>query len=227
MGRFTAMSIPPSGDEQSQSSARTPQSNPAGFLIPRSGASLLWMGLLLLAGLLTVFFELQQELDGLESQLIADQSGVRVKAMGEQVSLLQQRLQGLMADSVEIRLRALERNLANGQITPDLMQQFEVIKNDILALEQAASRSDGPDLPLGLTDHPRYQQIRSAAPPGRSRAELFQEISRLRTLLYLCLTGLVATGGVLLGRQWWLMQKPERLPPGEARPRPPLLTRRR
>lgn len=185
------------------------------------------MGLLVLAGLLTAFFELQRELDGLESQLIADQSGARMKAMGEQVSLLQQRLHGLMADSVEIRLRALERHLANGQITPDLMQQFEVIKNDILTLEQAASRSEAADLPLGLLDHPRYQQIRSADPPHRSRTELFQEISRLRTLLYLCLTGLVATGGVLLGRQWWLMQKPAQLPPGGARPRPPLLTRRR
>ena len=43
--------------------------------------------------------------------------------------------------------------------------------------------------------------LAGAVPGLAGNAELLQEISRLRTLLYLCLTGLVV-GGVMAGRSW-------------------------
>lgn len=209
--------------------------NPAGKMISRhagglmsaSGMSVIVVALLLFAGLISLFYQLQQDLDVLETQLIQDAGGQRMKLMGEQMVLLQGRLNGLMADSVEIRLKALERSLASGQVTPALLEQFEVLKNDIRSLESYADGPHARDLDQMVPDHPRFRGSASNAPRVLTKAEMFQEISRLRTLLYLCLTGLFATGGVFLGRYWLMTHRASlRLPPARA-PKPPLLSRRR
>lgn len=202
-----------------------PLSGRHGWLVPVSGAGLFLIGLIVLAGLFTLFFQLQGELDLLESQLMSEAGGERMKSMGEQMVLLQNRLHGLMADSVEIRLKALERTLANGYATPEVIQQFEAIQNDIRSLEIYAQGPNAPNLDQAIPDHPRYSAIPGAASP-LTKADMFREISRLRTLLYLCLTGLVATGGVLLGRYWLASQRPPQLTHARSS-RPPLLTRRR
>lgn len=184
------------------------------------------MGLILLAGLFSLFYQLQGELDLLESQLMTEAGGERMKSMGEQMVLLQNRLQGLMADSVEIRLKALERTMANGSVTPEVIHQFEVLQNDIRSLETYAQGPNAPNLDQAIPEHPRYSAMPGAVSPTLTKAEMFREISRLRTLLYLCLTGLVATGGVLLGRYWLTSHRPPQLPDTRTS-RPPLLTRRR
>jgi hypothetical protein len=182
--------------------------------------------MVLLAGLLTLFYQLQSDLDLLESQLMTETGGDRMKAMGQELASLQGRLQGLMADSVEIRLKALEQNLASGHVTPDVLHQFEVLQNDIRALETYSDGPDSPNLDRVIPDHPRYAAMAAAGAPALTKAEMFREISKLRTLLYLCLTGLVATGGVLLGRYWLTGSRPPQIPHTRT-PRPPLLTRRR
>lgn len=217
----------PNSRQGDQESERQPVTRPPVGLLPKSGAGLLVIGFLLLAGLLMAFYQIQQELDGLEAQLVTDQGELRMKAMAEQVGLLQQRLHGLMADSVEIRLRALERSLAAGQLTPELMQQFDVLKKDILTLEQTAAQVDFQGLDAASAEHPRYQKVPLPAAPTLTRSEMFKEISRLRLLLYFCLTGLVATSGLLVGRYWRLTQKAPGLPGEGVGQRPPLLTRRR
>lgn len=215
------------GQDDSTKSNEGNLSPRSGGILPVSGSTIAWIGLFLMAGLFAIFYQLQKDLDGLESQLIHEAGGQRMKVMGEEMAKLQGRLQGLMADSVEIRLKALERNLASGQITPELMQQFDVLKNDIRSLEDYA---DGPhvrDLGEALPEHPRYRETPEAASKVLTKAEMFQEISRLRVLLYLCLTGLVATGGVLLGRYWLMVGRPPPRLPAQTAAKPPLLTRRR
>lgn len=184
------------------------------------------IAIMLIAGLFALFHQLQGELDVLESQLMTETGGERMKAMGGQMVLLQGRLHGLMADSVEIRLKALEQNLAGGHVTPEVMHQFEVLQNDIKALESYSQGPESPNLDAAIPDHPRYASASSVPPPALTKVEMFREISRLRTLLYLCLTGLVATGGVLLGRYWLTTSSTPRLPHARAS-KPPLLTRRR
>ena len=196
--------------------------------MPASGASVIVIGLMLFLGLISLFYQLEQDLDGLETQLIQDAGGQRMRLMGEQMVLLQGRLNGLMADSVEIRLKALERALASGQVTPELLEQFEVLKKDIRSLEDYADGPHARDLGQAIPDHPRLRDMGPQASNGLSKAEMFQEISRLRTLLYLCLTGLFATGGLLLGRYWMVSNRSApRLPAPARAPRPPLLSRRR
>ncbi len=220
------MPNPRHGEQDSVQPSGQPLSGRPGWLVPVSGPGLFLIGLILLAGLFTLFYQLQGELDLLESQLMTEAGGERMKSMGEQMVLLQNRLHGLMADSVEIRLKALERTLANGYVTPEVIQQFEVLQNDIRSLETYAQGPNAPNLDQAIPDHPRYSAMPGVTSPALSKADMFREISRLRTLLYLCLTGLVATGGVLLGRYWLASQRPPQLPHTRSS-RPPLLTRRR
>lgn len=194
--------------------------------MPVSGSAWLWIGMVLLAGLLTLFYQLQGDLDLLESQLMTETGGDRMRVMGQELASLQGRLHGLMADSVEIRLKTLEQNLASGHVTPDVLHQFEILQNDIRALETYADGPGSPNLDKVTPDHPRYAAMGVAGAPALTKAEMFREISKLRTLLYLCFTGLVATGGVLLGRYWLTASRPPQIV--DARhTRPPLLTRRR
>ena len=220
------MPNPRHGEQDAAQPSGHPLSGRPGWLVPVSGPGLFLIGLILLAGLFTLFYQLQGELDLLESQLMTETGGARMKSMGEQMTLLQNRLHGLMADSVEIRLKALERTMANGSVTPEVIQQFEVLQNDIRSLETYAQGPNAPNLDQAIPDHPRYSAISGGVAPTMTKAEMFREISRLRTLLYLCLTGLVATGGVLLGRYWLASPRAPQLPHSRSS-RPPLLTRRR
>ena len=220
------MPNPRQGEEDAVHPSGQSWSGRSGYLVPASGAGIFFIAIFLVAGLFAIFHQLQGDLDLLESQLMTESGGDRMKAMGGQMVLLQSRLHGLMADSVEIRLKALEQNMASGHVTPEVMHQFEVLQNDIKVLESYTQGPDSPNLDTAIPEHPRYASAVAQGAPGLTKVEMFREISRLRTLLYLCLTGLVATGGVLLGRYWLTSARSAQLPHTPSR-KPPLLTRRR
>ena len=161
-----------------------------------------WLfGLLIACIILTIGYQIKIELDGLETRLLQPAGNPRLDAISQQMSGLRGRLHGLMADSVEMRLKSLERNLATGHINGDDLQVFQSLQRDLQSLETFAGSPDGAMIGVGQADHPRYQALAAAVPGLAGNAELLQEISRLRTLLYLCLTGLVV-GGVVASRSW-------------------------
>jgi hypothetical protein len=161
-----------------------------------------WLfGLLIASIILTIGYQLKLELDGLEARLLQPAGNPRLDAISQQMSGLRGRLHGLMADSVEMRLKSLERNLATGHVNGDDLQVFQSLQRDLQSLETFAESPDGALMGVGQSDHPRYQALAAAVPGLTGNTELLREISRLRTLLYLCLTGLVV-GGVVVGRLW-------------------------
>lgn len=161
-----------------------------------------WLfGLLIACIILTIGYQIKIELDGLEARLLQPAGNPRLDAISQQMSGLRGRLHGLMADSVEMRLKSLERNLATGHVNGDDLQAFQSLQRDLQSLETFAGSPDGAMMGVGQADHPRYQALAAAVPGLAGNAELLQEISRLRTLLYLCLTGLVV-GGFVAGRSW-------------------------
>ena len=187
------------------------------------------LGLFLMMAIVAVFYQLHNELGMLESKIETVGGGERLQAMSQQMDGLRHRLHGLMADSVDIRLKGLERNLSSGRVTADDLKLFDVLQTDIRDLEAYSNQPGSLGLNDEVREHPRYQAM--AAAGGGSdvlltKADMLKEISRLRTLLYLCLTGFVATGGIFVGRYWLGGRRPEALPPPKF-PRPPLLTRRR
>ena len=215
-------------------SAEQPLAGRPRWVVPVSTLGVWLFGFFLLAGLLTLFHELNGELDALEAQLVQETGGERLHSIGQQMDTLRNRLHGLMADSVEIRLKNLERNLAEGRVSPEDLKLFETLQNDLKALEEYAEASGGRSLEYESSEHPRYQhgagatQGMTAAATAISlpKADMLKEISRLRTLLYLCLTGLVGTGGILVGRFWIQGRRPPLIDHRSARS-PPLLSRRR
>ena len=204
------------------------------WVVPVSTLGLWLFGFLILAGLLTLFQELNGELDALEARLVQETGGERLHTIGQQMDTLRDRLHGLMADSVEIRLKNLERNLAEGRVSPEDLKLFDTLQNDLKALETYAEASGGRSLEYESSEHPRYQHGAASATTVTTtasaipmpKADMLKEISRLRTLLYLCLTGLVGTGGVLVGRFWIQGRRPPLIDHRAARS-PPLISRRR
>lgn len=184
------------------------------------------LGLLVLFALLGLLYQFHTQLDTLEARLLSQPAGgERLQAMGRQMGVLRERLHGLMADSVEMRLKSLERSLSSGRINAEDLALFQTLQQDLKALE-SYSEAYGP---AGLDDagreHPRYQAAGAVAAVV-SQSELLREISRLRLLLYLCLTGLVAGGGFLAARSWLAHRATPALK-NPARPRTALLPRNR
>ncbi|MFM8442359.1 MAG: hypothetical protein ACKN9W_03330 [Methylococcus sp.] len=167
----------------------------------------------LLLALAAIFYQLYTDLSRLESTVaMSSGAGVeRLRAMGQQMDTLRDRLHGLMAESVEIRLKTLDRNIASGKVGTEDLILFQSLQNDLKSLEAYASVTGGAGLDGESHEHARYKTASGLTTAALAQSEMLKEISRLRTLLYLCLTGLVAGGGVLVTRHWIATQRPAAL----------------
>lgn len=192
----------------------------------KSGRAALF-GLLVLTVALALFGFLYGELNTLETRVItAGRGGERLKAMGQQMEVLRDRLHGLMADSVEIRLKALDRSIAAGKVNGDDLILFQSLQNDLKTLEAYATTPGSRGIDYTPREHPRYQPAGAAASAVLTNGDLLQEIARLRTLLYLCLGGLMAAGGYAVARYWLGARRAQALEGPQGRSAP-MLTQRR
>lgn len=158
---------------------------------------------LVFAVILALFFQLHAQLIDMESRLVTEpMGGGRLNAMGQQMEVLRNRLHGLLADSVEIRLKSLERDISMGKVSVEDLRLFDTLQNDLKALESYSSSSGSIGIEEAIREHPRYQSLNLASGAAIAHGEMLKEISRLRILLYLCLTGFIAGGAVLAGRYW-------------------------
>lgn len=205
-----------------------PGQSPASNAVLPSAPAAPWRSIafivLLLAGVFALFLQFRGELETLESSVIRESGGgERLRAMSRQMEVLRDRLHGLMADSVEIRLKTLERNLAAGKVNGDDLILFQTLQNDMQSLEAYAMAPNASGLDYAAREHPRFQPV-GVAGTVLTHGEMLGEISRLRTLLYLCLTGFLAAGGVAAARCWIGFRKPPALA-GKTSASPPLLSR--
>lgn len=175
---------------------------------PERGRSIFFvffLFILVLAALVFLAFRMHGLMQEVEYRFAADANGEgRLIAMGLQMDSLKGKLNNLLADSVEIRIKSLESAIAAGRVTQDDILNFQSLQNDLKTLEAYARAGGAPQLETGLLEPPRLKAIGSERVPALGNQAIMAEITTLRRLFYWCLTGLVLGGGTLAGRRIWL-----------------------
>lgn len=165
-----------------------------------SSAILIFAACLLLASALMLFFQVRSFLGHIETKLVSESGGgARLRAMGLQMEALRGKFHGLLADSVEVRLRTLEKSVETGKISGDDLRAFEELQRDIKLLESYAVTAGTMGLDYAEREHSRFRPI----PEARSthNEQLMSEMVEVKTLFYFCLAGM-ATGTLMMGYYW-------------------------
>jgi hypothetical protein len=159
-------------------------------------ALILALGLYLLLNTGQMLERFQGRLAGVE-----DNDTVRIKQYNRQLEALQDRMTSFVADSVENKLKALERNVTEGVVGAQEIKTLEELRGEVKLLEKYSAGRGG-----NLTDSSRLEHARFQITPGTgdmpSSADLLNEVSQMKRLLYL---GIASCGfvGCLLGGYWW------------------------
>jgi hypothetical protein len=157
---------------------------------------------LLLASVLVLFFQVRGFLDHIETRLIAESSGVdiRLRAMGQQMEALRGKFHGLLAESVEMRLKSLEKIVESGKVSADDLRAFEELQKDLKALENYAGTSGVGGLDYPAQEHSRFRPM--AQPQVVHNTGLMAEVVELKTLFYFCLVGIAVSAVAMVGYYW-------------------------
>jgi hypothetical protein len=160
---------------------------------------------LLLALVLVLFFQVRGFLAHLETRLAVESGGnTRIHAIGQHMEALQGKFNALLAESVEMRLKTLEKSVETGKVGAVDLRTFEVLKNDLELLENYAVRSGALGFDYAQQEHSRFRAVPETKPIVRND-ELMNEILALRSLFYLCLATLGLS--VVIAGGYWLHQR--------------------
>jgi hypothetical protein len=160
---------------------------------------------LLIALVLVLFLQVRGFLTHLEARLAVESGGnTRIHAISEHMEALQGKFNALLAESVEMRLKTLEKSVETGKVGVDDLRTFETLKDDLKLLENYAVRSGALSFDYAQQEHSRFRAIPETKPIVRND-ELMNEILALRRLFYLCLTALVLSVVIVGG--YWLSQR--------------------
>jgi hypothetical protein len=175
----------------------------AGFGSRRIGSIVLTLAivvLLLLAGYLAIVaHRLDSDLVIARMDLTPD--GWRLRQYHRQMEVLEEKMAGYIADSVETKIHTIEQRVSAGSVGNDEIRQFEELKNELQLLQRYTSGKDGSVTDSSRRDHPRLQPT-----PGSrvepAQAEIFGELVQVKYLLYL---GIASCGmmAMLMGGYWW------------------------
>lgn len=142
----------------------------------------------LVAALLFFLFQANAYMSRMESRQVMIGESSRLKAIDQQMEALRSKFNGLLAESVETRLRLLQKNIDSGKVGSEDLRAFGELQRDIELLENYS----GHDLPLHnptLLEHPRFQPVVSSANAGGAAHDgLIIELEQLRQLLFICLS---------------------------------------
>lgn len=184
----------------------------AGVPVPRAAAPRFAVipvlaACLLLVSILVLFFQVQSFLGHVETTVATADAGgeTRLRAIGRQVEMLRDKLHGALADSVELRLKALERNIDAGKVGADDVRAFEELLKDLKLLEDYAESGPATALDDSRRDHGRFRPL-PGGEGGFGKSNLVQELADLKTLFYFCLAGL-GTGTVVMVGYYWVLQR--------------------
>lgn len=156
--------------------------------------------LLALAGYLAVVaHRLDSELVIARMELTPD--GWRLRQYHRQMEVLEEKMAGYIADSVETKLHNIEQRVSAGSVGNDEIRQFEELKSELQLLQRYTVGKDGAVTDSARRDHPRLQPI-----PGSRiepvQTEVLGELVQLKYLLYM---GIASCGmmAMLVGGYWW------------------------
>lgn len=175
----------------------------------RRGASvvLVFAACLLLASALMLFFQVRSFLEHIETKLVSESGGdPRLQAIGLQMEALRGKFHGLLAESVEVRLKSLEKNVEAGKITADDLRAFEELQKDLKLLESYAGAGGTTALGYYEREHSRFRAIPEAKPIRND--QLLGEMVEVTALFYLCLAG-IATGTLMMVGYYWMRHRGE------------------
>jgi biopolymer transport protein ExbB/TolQ len=161
---------------------------------------------LLLASVLVLFFQVRGFLDHVESRLVSESASgnLRLRAMGQQMEALRGKFHGLLAESVEMRLKSLEKIVESGKVSADDLRAFEELQKDLKALENYAGMPGAVGLDYPVQEHSRFRPM--APPQAAPSSQLMAEVVELKTLFYFCLAGLAA-GTLALVIYYWVRRR--------------------
>jgi len=132
---------------------------------------------------------------------VEDSDAVRIRQYNQKLEELQDRMTVFVADSVETKLKTLEKNVTDGSVGTQEIKILEDLKGEVKLLEKYSSGKGGRLTDSSRLDHPRFQ-ITPGTQSTTSSGDLLYEISQMKRLLYLSIAscGFV---GFLIGGYWW------------------------
>jgi hypothetical protein len=153
---------------------------------------------------LYLFISTSQMLERFQGRLadVEDSDSARIRQYNEKLESLQNRMTVFVADSVETKLKNLEKNVTAGTVGTQEIKTLEELKSEVKLLEtySIGKRANLTD-PTRL-DHARFQPVPGSQSTVIQSGDLLYEISKMKRLLYL---GIASCGlvGLLLGGYWW------------------------
>jgi hypothetical protein len=161
----------------------------------------------LLASVLVLFFQFRSFLGHLEVRLATESGGhTRIRAMSQQMEALRDRFNGLLAESVEVRLKALEKSVEAGKVSADDLRVFAELQKDINLLESYASGGGALSFDYAQREHSRFRALPETKPAARND-DLMNEVLALKSLFYLCVAGLMTGTAAIMGCYWALHRR--------------------
>jgi len=163
---------------------------------------------LLLVSVLVLFFQVRGFLDHIETRLIAESAsgGTRLRAMSQQMEGLRGKFHGLLAESVEVRLKSLEKIVESGKVGASDLEAFEALQKDLKALESYAGDMGAGGLDYPAQEHSRFRPMVPQVQAAPTGGQLLAEVVELRVLFYGCLAGL-ALGLVMMAGYYWARRR--------------------
>ncbi len=166
-----------------------------------------FLGLLLMIFMMALslyfFFGAQQLFERVWGQFatVEDSDAVRIRLYNQQIQSLQDRMTVFVADSVETKLKALEKNVTAGAVGAQEIKVLEELKGEVKLLENYSAGKGGKLTDLSRLDHARFQ-ITPGTQNTVSSGDLLYEVLQLKSLLYL---GIASCGlvGLMIGGYWW------------------------
>ncbi len=132
---------------------------------------------------------------------VEDSDTIRIRQYNQKLENLQDRMTVFVADSVETKLKSLERNVTDGSVGAQEIKILEELKGEVKLLENYSHGKGGKLTDSSRLDHPRFQ-ITPGTQNTSSSGDLLYEVSQMKRLLYLSIAscGFV---GFLVGGYWW------------------------
>lgn len=156
---------------------------------------------LLLTLVLVLFFQVQDFLGRIETQLAVEPGAdPRLRAIGLQMETLRGRFNGLLAESIEMRLKSLEKSVEAGKVTADDLRQFEELQRDLRLLETYAGTPEAAKLDYAEREHSRYRPAPTSQ-AGRNEP-LINEVLEIKLLVNACLVSIALSVLILVGYYW-------------------------
>lgn len=179
-----------------------------------SGATLVvafLAALIAVSMLLTVFARLL--LDHYEAQA-QSAPPPRIVALNQEAELLQKKVVGLVSESIEAKLQAIESSIQHGRVTAADLQLLDELRQELRILAGYSANAQA------VANDPML--VRGGIPLQAEAGEAgWSELSFVKGLLYFSIVS-VGVASLVAGGYWLHARRQRRLPPGSIAARPML-----